>query len=240
MEIIRQWFKAGQPYQEGVQLYLQYGADAVLKRCLASEEKTAFKVGKLHEALKMLLQHSPLPSESLTSHLVTPQEISAGKAHDPVLKPKPFEHWPPHPIEDIVLKALWNGWKPLFGEMKSLQQRLYQVALGGLTDPNKRLEAGQMAHRILELDDQVEAIYESRDYYYRLGKLPAAVETSSEEIVDPVRWATELKNNERYVREYKLKLKKSPDGKNSAKWAAKLLEKQALVTKYKKLLKIDE
>jgi hypothetical protein len=228
MEDIRQWFQSGQPYNEGIQLYIAHGTDAQLKRLFTMEAETAFKREKLHTALKQLL-HRPAPIAPPPFPINTAATLYSPKSHA----------WPPAPIEDTVLKALWEQWRPLYAEFKSLQQRLYHVALGGKTDPNKKLEAGQMAHRILDLVDDIEAIYRQRDYYIDNSALPSN-QPPADDIIDPVRWATELKNNERYVRDYKAKLEKQPAHKNVAKWAAKLKEKEALVAKYKKLLKLDE
>lgn len=229
MESIRQWFKAGRPYDEGVQLYIKHGTDSVLKMIFTREERTAFKVAKLQEALRQLLPRPATTACPTISTSLPPAPLETKKPHA----------WPPLPIEDQVLKALWEQWRPKYAELKSLQQRLYHVALGGKTDVNKRLEAGQMAHRILDLADDVEALYIERDHYLDTGSL-ISHSTSEAEVIDPVRWATELKNNERYVRDYKAKLAKEPNHKNAVKWADKLKEKQALLAKYKKLLKLDE
>ena len=104
----------------------------------------------------------------------------------------------------------------------------------GLKDNSKRMEACQMAHAIIDLDEQLDEIYNKREFYKINGHLPYEVEP--EIIGDPVRWATELKNAERYVRDYRIKVKKDPANE---KWAAKLRKYEADVMRYKKLLKLD-
>ncbi len=233
MECIKAWFQAGRPYEQGVQLYLQYGTDITLKMVLQREEKTAFKDQRLRDAMRKLLKPS---TPSLSRHDIS--EAGLPPAHT-ILPSSPYHRWPTPPIEDAVIKALWLQFKPKYGEMRSLQQRLYTAALGGLTDPNKKQEAHDMASRIVLLDDEIDAIYAQRDAYMDGGQLPG-VATQKEEVYDPVRWATELKNNERYVRDYKLKLSKFPNDTKVPKWTATLQQKEKLVAKYRKLLKLDE
>jgi len=92
-----------------------------------------------------------------------------------------------------------------------------------------------MAHRILDLDDECDAIYAQRDHYLQYKKLPDD-NKPAELVVDPKKIPLALANAERYVRMYKNKLKKKPDDVN----AAKNIEKyQQVVAEYKKQLNID-
>src|SRR5437763_1793794 len=57
-----------------------------------------------------------------------------------------------HPDDqDPVEKSLFTSWHPLFLERANLQSRILDVARQGQKDPEKKVEAGQMAHRILHL-----------------------------------------------------------------------------------------
>src|SRR6185436_9263303 len=99
------------------------------------------------------------------------QKQSGSSRKDPAPAPeeiqsdqKPEKRWP-EKIEDPVLTALKAQWKPLFAEMMSLTSRIYDVAKAGLHDEQQKREAGKMAHRILDLDDECEEIYIKRDHY---------------------------------------------------------------------------
>ena len=214
-------------YDAGVQLYLQYGSNATLKRVLVSEEETAFKREKLKDALSQLLaaDKSPALPQKILPQIPTRQQ---------------YKHWPPQPIEDLVLAALYNQWKPLYGEMKSLQHRIDEVAQQGSTDPNKQIEAGQMAIQILNLEDQIDGIYYQRDYYYQNKELPAAAVKEDLPVVDPAKWGVELEKYKRYVRRYTKWIADKPNNKNVANWANLLKNAMEMVTHYKKLLNIDE
>lgn len=229
MEAIKAWLNNRPDYLSGVGLYFQHGKDPLLKR-LFLEAHSPFKEGKLRDALQAIYAAYKNPVSE------------TAKAKETV-KRSPFnqyKHWPAQPIEDAVLLAIWQQWRPLYGEMKNLQHRIYDVALAGMTDPNKALEAGQMTFRILDLDDQIESIYAKRNFYYEHKRLPEETPAEQpEEVVDPINWKLLLDNYMKYVRDYKMKLKKTPGHKNADKWAMKLKEYEAGVLKYKKLLKID-
>jgi len=216
-------------YDAGVQLYLEYGSSAVLKRVLTQEAETPFKQQKLREALLQIVATVQQPAEQKAAVLQISQP-----------EPQQLKGWPPQPIEDQVLAALYNQWRPLYGEMKSLQHRIDEVAKLGTTDRNKLMEAGQMAIQILNLEDQVLAIYRERDYYYQHQQLPAQDNTNELLVVDPLKWPIELETHKRYVRRYTKKIADSPDNKNVANWASLLKKSLELVAHYKKLLKIDE
>lgn len=212
----------------GVKLYVEFGDNDDFKDLFLSEGYSAFKEQKLHELIIDLYHGIRSPETKDETH-DEPEFL-------PTLSHK---RWPAHPIEDPVVDALWRQWRPVYSEMLSLQHRIYEVALAGNTDQNKHLEAGQMAIRIKDLEDQVQDIYKERDFYVANGTLPGKHVKEDDELVDPVKWAIELKNNERYVRDYKLKISKDPENKNAVKWAAALKEKEAAVIKLKRLLKID-
>jgi hypothetical protein len=148
--------------------------------------------------------------------------------------------WSVEPITDDVEKALHGQWKPLYAELMSLQHRVYDLAVQGEKgDSNKKLEACQAAHRIVDLDQLIDDIYLQRDQYLATGKLFKKL-VAKEVIGDPVRWATELANLKRYAREYRLKLSKHPNDRKAAKWAEKLADIDVDIDKYKKLLKLDD
>lgn len=226
MDDVKVWLNSPRNYDAGVKLYLQYGHDNLLKALFTREAETAFKRSRLETALKDLYQnhqHPTSPKAALQRQL---------QKQNPA---ENFKYWPPYPINDPIVSALYEQWKPLYSEMMNLQARLADVALLAEQDSNKALESCQMVHRILHLDDQCDDIYSKRDYYYQNGALPKLI--IEEEVVgDPVRWVTNMRSAERYVRDYKAKLRKDP---KNVKYAVKQKEHEEDVAKYRKLLKLD-
>lgn len=128
--------------------------------------------------------------------------------------------WPQ--VMDATMQELHREWLPLFGEKKNLQARLHETATAGLTDEKKRDEAGAMAAKILDLRDAIRKIYAKRDAYKATGKLPEEKKPFELEIpTDPNKWPITLANYQRYVRDYKAKLKKKPGNENFKKQLAK-------------------
>jgi hypothetical protein len=211
-------------YKEGVELFLKNSRNKQLNHLFRYEAETEYKRQRLTKEIQLL---------------VTKQEAKPVIQYDT----KPVQQigvgWPPKPIEDVVVAALYEQWKPLYDEMLNLQARVYDVAEQGEQQNDlKRMEACEMAHRICDLDDSCDEIYAKRDYYYTNGSLPA--EQSKRELVgDPVKWAVELQNLKRYERQYKLLLKKQPQHRLADKRAQKLKQCQENIAYYSKLLKID-
>ena len=223
MDEIRAWLNDPQrKYKDGARLYLVHGKDHSLRRVFM-EAESPFKFKKLHEALRGLLTQK----KQVIEKVVAAKEVAIEHIS------KSERRWPDN--MDPVLKALHTKWKPVFAEMMSLTSRIYEVALQGKTDPAMKEEAGRMAHRILDLDDECDAIYVKRDHYQKYGRLPEDVRPI-ELVVDPLKMPLALLNSRRYVREYKSKLKKEPDNVNYAK----MLEKhQWAVEQYEQKLKLN-
>jgi hypothetical protein len=233
MTEITQWLNSAGDYDAGVRIFLKYSDDPVLTALFTLEEETDFKRKRLVQALKALL--NPATARSAT----VPRDPVI-KAAMPKSVPGTMAHsgWP-NPITDPVMRALWDQWRPKYAELMSLQQRLYEVALQGEKgDSNKKLEACQMAHRIMDLDDECDEIYAERDHYLQRGHLPGNSQPV-EPVGDPVRWATELQNCQRYVRNYRLKITKDPLNKRVPIWQEKIKDWEQDIIRYKKLLKLD-
>jgi len=236
-EIIRQWLNEGwQNYQAGVKLFLQYASDPALIQVFLEPHST-YKEKLLVRALQDLLVATPAEKDG------GQVDGGGGQVVETTYPAGSQKSWPAAATTgtDPVLASLHAAWKPVFLEMHSLSQRIYDVALAGLTDTNKRMQACQMVHRMLDLDDQCGAYYAKRDYYLQHGQLPAEAITTrgnhtSDPVGDPVRWVTLMKNAQRYIREYKIKLKADP---TNLKAAARLQHWQLENNKYKKLLKLD-
>lgn len=222
MDAIRTWLNSARNYAAGARLYFIHGNNASLKRVF-SEPASDFKRKRLQEEL---------------TKLITKKEIIVKKVA--VTKEKAIEHiavsdrkWPDK--MDATVAALKEKWKPLFAEMMNLSSRIFEVAKAGQKDPAQKQEAGRMAHRICDLDDACDAIYQQRDYYMEYKKMPEE-KKPMELVVDPVKMPVALENARRYVRQYKNKLKKKPGDVNAAE---KIKLYEWAVTEYMKLLKLD-
>lgn len=205
---IKAWLNGPRKYEDGADLYLQYGRDENLKR-IFREPASDYKKKKLGESLRDLLHKSTSVKAKV--------EVEKKAAVESVALND--RRWPKE--RDATLSALHEKWKPMFAEMMNLMSRIYDVALEGKTDVAKKKEAGAMAHRILDLDDECEDIYTLRDHYLKHGRMPNVEETPLEVVVDPKKWPVALENCRRYVRQYKNKLKNKPDDVNAAKQLAR-------------------
>lgn len=206
-----------------MQLLLDHSTDEKLKRLFTMEAESAFKKKLLTDSLKKLL--STGAEKNIHEKKVAENSVqSVKKAH---------LGWPES--EDQVLTALRLQWKPLFSELNNLSARLYDISKAGIEDVAKRNEAGAMAHRILDLDDECDEYYAKRDYYLEHKRLPDD-RNQEPAIVDPLKLPILLHNAQRYVREFKLKVKNNP---SNEKAAAKLLKWEQKVVELKRQLKID-
>lgn len=144
------------------------------------------------------------------------------------------------PVEmDETLTALHAQWKKTFLEQKDLQSRLYEVARAGVKDKAKEKEAGVMALRILDLQEEISSFYQKRDYYLEHGKLPDPPAPVAE-CLDPALYGVSYQNAMRYARDYRNKLQKlSPDDARYLKAQQQLQKWEAEAEKYRKLLKMD-
>jgi hypothetical protein len=226
MDDLRQWLNNGRHYDDGVALLIKYCTDAKLKRLYTTESASDFKKTRLLQELQTIYQ-GVVDTSVKRAVVIPPTGGTEGGGVEGVAFTNPTK-WPQE--MDEVVKALFEQWKPLFSERNDLCSRLDAIARAG--DENK---TGKMAHRILDLDDAVDDLYAKRDYYLQHGKLPQAKQPRKM-AVDPIKMAVVLKNHERYVREFKRKLKTNA---SNVKWAAKLKEHEDAVAYYKQQLKID-
>lgn len=219
MDEIKAWLTGAKNYDAGVLLYLRHGKDPLLRKVFA-EPASDFKKKKLETALRELLQVKKAKAVEMVASKETllQKDIVAATG------------WPTE--KDDVLTALHLQWKPLFSEMNALCAQIYEVALQGEKDPGKQAEAGRMAHRIIDLDDQCDKIYAQREYYLQYGKLPDEA-APAKLVVDSKKLYLAFENSKKYVRQYKAKLVKHPENVNFAKQLKKYEE---MVEIYKKEL----
>lgn len=224
MDEVKAWLNSSRNYEQGAALYLKYGKDKALHRAF-SEPSSDFKRRRLADALLALYR-----GEQKTEVVVkeTKEQVIERTIHAD-------RQWPAEP--DNVLAALKEQWKPKFAEMMHLCTIVYDIALKGEADPAMKVRAGEIAHQILDLDDECDEIYAQRDYYMQHGQLRSQEQQNDDLVVDPKKIPLALQNAQRYVREYKGKVAKEP---TNEKAAAKLKLWQARVRHYKQQLNLTE
>jgi hypothetical protein len=206
MESIRLWLNGKRNYQKGVELYLAHGQDPTLKRMFSQEAESDYKRKRLYESLKALITTPPPISKPVASPTKPPP------AKGVVLIPGE-SRW--NDFMDEVEASFHAKWKPLYVEMMDLVTRIGDIAQAGAKDKEKELLAGKMALRILNLDDQIEAIYAERDHYLATGGM-LEERPYGDPCIDPMLIPLKLANHQRYIRECRAKLQKDPSQTNLA------------------------
>jgi hypothetical protein len=226
MDDIREWFNGKRDYTSGVELYLAHGDDDLLIR-LFSEGFSEFKMKKLVAALEEILSPTALPKKA---------EIYPPPAEDQPNENKIAENrWSKK--RDEVEEALYHEWDKIYSEMMNLVARVGEMSREATNrkDKLKIDEAGRMALRILNLDDQCDAIYFKRDFYRENKRLPEDDKPITISL-DPNLWPKRLQNHQRYAREFRKQLDKNT---SNAAAAAFLKKHEWAVSEYKKLLKME-
>lgn len=222
MDDIRFWLNGRRDYTTGVVLYLKHGSDPLLIRLFRDEAVSDFKKQKLAQALQQML-----PAKA------------GSPAKIPIIPKIPVPAIPEIPTanrwsrqRDALEESLYQQWKPVYQEMMNLCARIGDVARAGLKDPNKEQEAGRMALRILELDDECDRLYYNRDHYKEHKTMPEE-KKPVEMSLDPKLWPKKLTNHQRYVLKFKRDLVADP---GNVKAAGLLQKHEWAVAEYKRLL----
>lgn len=104
-------------------------------------------------------------------------------------------------------------WKPLLMQRNHLRARL--------RDADNDIERGKMAHQILALQDQLEAIWERRDYELRTGEaMPEA--KKREPVTDPKKLQRHVLNLRTYITKTKKTVADNPENDKATKRLAQL------------------
>ncbi|MBE2229964.1 MAG: hypothetical protein IAE96_04890 [Chitinophagaceae bacterium] len=241
MEAIRIWLNGKQDYLAGVRLFSIYGKDLALKRSFAEPLVTDYKKKRLREVLEQLISTVTASSVDIPAKPVikTPGHVTSFSASkSPISSNESIPDFTPEKgwsdKRDPTEQALHINWKPLFLELMNLTARVGDIARAGKMDPLKKIEAGRMALRILDLDDQLDHIYRERDMYRKTGQLPDK-RPYGEPCIDFKQMPVKLANHQRYVRDYKAKLAKQP---GNTDLAHQLQKHEWFVAHYKKELNI--
>jgi hypothetical protein len=243
---IGNWLNGSRDYNTGLRIYLEHGKDQNLRRLFTSEGFSPFKQQKLLTALQELLAgqagvittriHTGAPSsETVPEDKKSTDNVNklAPDANKLANKAKLPRRW--SEAMDLVERALYDKWKPLYSEMLDLQARIGPLARQAEKDALKDQEASTGALRMLELDRMCDHIYQERNYYLEHKKLPD-VKSDLEIDPDPLTWPTRLSNHTRYLRDYKAKLRKEHDPDKRIKLSANIEYQEKMITEYKRLL----
>lgn len=180
------------PYRLGVSIYMRYGRNDLVKKMLASEGETPFKRQKLITELDKL----DLPEEKL-------QEIQQAEVEQVQQQTTTafYRSWPKESCTDKTEYTLWLQASRLLKEIADLHSQLTLL-------PNDQQRA-VAAFSLLRKDDELDMVYERRDYYKKHGRLPETPEI--EYVTEPVAMAKRITALQRYIRREKQNLAKKPE-----------------------------
>jgi len=191
LEDLREWLNGSRNYAAGVQIYLKHGKDARLRNCFLEQIESDFKKTLLLKTITDLYRGNTKAIEQKEN--TTTIYLNGAKS------------WPADNQDEIVIN-LREQWRPLYGEMSSLQARIHDVALQGKTDINKKLEACQMAARIVLLDKKIRDIYSNKSFYEKNKRLPDQ-QLATIEVIGPIEKVfARAETLKRYLRDLKKKL----------------------------------
>lgn len=230
MEAIRIWLNGRREYKTGARLYSLYGKDLSKKR-MFSEAETPYKLQQLTRELEALL----VPAGSIVSVKAVRQVSSGPEPSPPATSSPPIlkKEYVWSQDADEVERSIHARWKPLFVEMMDLVSRVGDLAREGQKNTAVKQQAARMALRILDLDDQVEALYNERNHYLETGQKKEAFPYGPV-CEDPVLIPVKLANHQRYARNYRQKLQKD---QSDTKSAEKLKEHEWFVAYYSSIIK---
>jgi hypothetical protein len=226
MEDIRDWLNSKRDYNTGVQIFLQHSKDGLLRRLFTQEGFSDYKQKKLVSLMEGLLINKPKP---------TAKEMLLAAKELPPPEKKKEPAW--SSTRDDVEQSLYLQWREKYSEMVNLQARVGDISKEATKskDKSKMDEAGRMALRILDLDDECDDLFWRRDFYKKNGRLPED-EAPMVIAIDASLWYKKLHNHQRYARKFRHIITKDPSNTT----AAALLQKHEwAVSEYKKLLKMD-
>jgi hypothetical protein len=198
---IKDWLNSSKDYTLGTALYNVHSSNDAMKRMFA-QGASPYRLQRLIDAMKELskvLEDNPTIAiaEAPKYEPVNVQTIQLPEN----AVPQELDKYRPE-------------WLPLFMERNHLRARLRDTA--------DEYERGRMAHRILELHDQCEKIWERRDFELRTGEPMPLEEKKREPVTDPKKLHRHVLNLRSYITKTKNKLKTHPENANASKRLAQL------------------
>jgi hypothetical protein len=195
------------PYRVGVMLYTKYGSNLLLKKSFTTEPESIYKKQRLLKELSALVPAVVLPTEKQNEPKQVAPNIKV-KPGEPV-KPEPslpagrdvlpaasatiHKTWARVECRDDYELKLWEKAALLLKEIASLHAQLSAC----FSDYERRT----VAFNLLRKDDELDKIYEQRDYYRVTHKEvdPSPVQL----ITDPFLMAKRISALSRYIRREK-------------------------------------
>lgn len=198
---IKDWLNGSKDYALGAALYNVHSSNDAMKRMFA-QGASPYRLQRLIEAMKEL---SKVVDDNPTI------AIAQAPKYEPVNVQTiqlPENAVPPE------LDKYRPEWLPLLMERNHLRARLRDAA--------DDFERGRMAHRILELHDQCEAIWERRDYELRTGEPMPTNEKKREPVTDPKKLQRHVLNLRSYITKTKKAVEKNPENAKATTRLAQL------------------
>jgi hypothetical protein len=189
---LKAWLNGARSYAKGVVLYRMFGKDEELKKIFSTGETEARKK-RLIQAIDEIVNPKE-PVNKLPEHVTRLQVQPSASAEDPT-------------IANLKAQAI-----PLLKKRDAIHSKLLLI-------PSDE-ERGKAAHELLDLDDQVDEIYNQIRHFEKHKVLPEA-NLPFESITDPARWPARYETCGRYVRRYRKELDEDPADEK----AKQLLEK---------------
>lgn len=165
MSVFQQWLDGEQQYEAGQLLYEQHGRNHVLKRTL-SHGPSAYNRSALREELSKLAKAGVKCPENVVI-IATQVGKSALAATPKVLIALDNTAESDTSASSQLLAGLDKQWKPLYKEASHLQSQLRHA--------KDKQERCTWAHRILDLMDQVQALWDAGAHVRAHGALPPVV-----------------------------------------------------------------
>jgi len=212
MDFIKEWYNGTQDYSLGVSIYTRLGNDEVLKRLL-KKGPTPFLVDRLREELLNLIEGTP--GADLAASLHSPTDL-LGENADTLSR---------EPPKDETLQKLYERKRILHKEKDLLRHTLE----GTLNVADR----GRMAFRILEIRDEITAIWNQEDHYRQFARLPE----ENPGVTDPnaLKHRRHIVNSD--IRRMRTLLKKDPQNQRVQERMARYeAEYEELKERIKKLL----
>lgn len=189
MLLIDKWLQGNRNFIIGRNLYQLYGTNNALKNLLDKGE-TPYHQQLLVNALQEINSSGIKPVEK-------PIEVALKVA-------KVMQH-----DENPVLQSIHQEWTKLYNEMKFYQHQL--DVYGSDNSQSTREKCKPICKKVLDLEYEINELWNKRDYYKEHGKLPEVKEVEFVIPTDPLEIARAINTLERNIRRNKAELKKHPD-----------------------------
>lgn len=184
MKLIDDWLKSKRNFITGRSLYKVFGKDENLK-ALFTKGETPFAKNKLAEVLQAL---NVAPVRILTAEDLSLTEM-------------------PHEDDDVLL-SIEAAWKEKYARMNLLR---HSLDVYGNDNSKETIAACEpVCREILELEKEINALWQQRDAYKATGQLPGVTTKKKELSTKLNEAANQLENIKKNIRRNKQQMQKFP------------------------------